>query len=168
MKRGIVSAFIGAVMVAPLLYRPKAIDWNSLFNSMFVFVGFLLFVAGLIAIGKGRGAGVKESSLEDQRSGTSGRATNQVPTSRRHDAVVRSPYYRFAMIVGLLPSLPLIVVITLSTYCSLLGSNVGFNCMVHGHTFSLEVLAYTGVFGWMLSLPAWAVLVVIGKTLEIP
>lgn len=74
-------------------------------------------------------------------------------------------YYKFAMVIGLLPALPLALLILISTTCSIFGTGLGFACTHpgYGHVLGLEIFAYYGVLGWVLSLPAWVVLVVGGK-----
>ena len=195
MTGGIVSVVLGGFLIAPLIYRRESINWNSLFTYIFMFVGVFLFVVGLMAIIKARSNSPSKQETPppkniepairnlygnigtiEQMPPTPGaasvRSSNWVKEERASEPEAiptGSGYYKFAMVIGLLPLLPLSLLIIVNTTCSTFGTGLGFACKHpgYGHTFWLEIFAYYGTLGWLLSFPAWALLVFAGLLLKV-
>lgn len=192
---GVVSVVLGGILIAPLIYRGESINWNSLFTYIFMFVGMFLFVVGLMAIVKAHSNSPSKQETPPQKNtepairnlyeniGEIVRTPNApgVASLRSSDWVKEggtsepeaiptgSGYYKFAMTIGLLPLLPLSLLILVSTTCYAFGVGLGFACKHpgYGHTFWLEIFSYYGILGWLLSLPAWALLAFAGWLLRV-
>jgi len=178
---GIVTTVAGAALLAPLLYRYKTIDWNALFTYIFIGVGAFLLATGAIAIlrawycsGQQQEAPIDslptiQPSKPPEVIVGNDYGTMELNTVQNGEDHKRSDFYKFAMGIGLLPSLPLALSILVSSTCSMFSFGLGFGCTHpgYGHTYWPEIFAITGILGWFLSLPAWGLLALAGKLLGV-
>lgn len=170
---------LGLFLLTPLLYRYQSIDWNRFFTYFFIILGVLFAILGLLAISRS----VQNKKQQDQTSLTQATketgASRDLKPSKLHVYPTvdygQHGYYIFAKIVGLSPVLPLLISmgasIVISVSCSaLFGGMSGTTCMRPNwdQRNFLETLAYAGGLGWLLSLPAWGLLILTGKILGIP
>jgi len=140
-------------------------------------VGVFLLVIGLVAIYRARNntALAQELTLEQTVKRTDRSVGNdnyaaKINTFKYKKAPGLSLYYKLAMVIGLSPLLPLALLILVNSTCSMFGTGLGFACKYpdnNYYIFGLDALAYFAGLGWVLSLPAWALLVFAGKLLKV-
>lgn len=178
---GIVVTLFGGVLLSPLLYRRESVDWHSLWTYLIILLGLFLATLGIVVTTRAMRSQNLSSALGVQFSAQKvDPAKPKVPIGLAEpkpmkevaevaDVESSAGYYRFAKVIGLSPSLPLLLTIVLNISCSSFGSGLGFACSSTSseHVTWLETFAYLGVLGWVLSLPAWAILVFAGKLLGI-
>jgi len=171
---GIVASAVGAILLSPPMYRFKSVNWNSPFVYIFIVIGFFLLIVGVRSVlrawnyvGSKQGPMIDAMSTDQPPGGVAvcvdiDNSPTELNIAQYKNAHKRSDYYKFAMGVGLLPSLPLALFIVVSSTCSIFGLGSGVD-----NICTREEFAYFGVLGWVLSLPAWGLLVLAGKLLGI-
>jgi len=150
--QGSITVASGAAILGLLYLGPRQPDPRNFFLYVFTVVGVFLLIVGLAAMfrekrSSGPPSGTQEnpSPLSQNHPQPNGFTANKMLKRNRSD------YYKFAMVIGLSPAIPLAIGLLLS----------------NGLGFESEGLVYVGGLGWALSLPGWGLMVFAGKLLKI-
>ena len=151
LPQGSIPAASGAAILGLLYFGPRQPDPRNFFLYVFTAIGVFLLIVGLAAM-------FRTKRISDPPSESPERPSHLLQNDPQSDGLTankvskrsRSVYYKFAMAIGFSPAIPLVM--------GLLKNGLG------GES---EDLIYIGGLGWVLSLPAWALLVFAGKLLKI-